>query len=34
MMKTLLIAVTLTVAAVAPVAAQGFPNPYATSGSR
>jgi hypothetical protein len=34
MMKTLLIALTLIVAAAAPVAAEGFPNPYATSGSR
>ena len=34
MLKTLLIALTLTVAAVAPVAAEGFPNPYATDGSR
>ena len=32
MMKTLLIALTLTVAAVAPAAAEGFPNLYATNG--
>ena len=34
MMKTILIALTLTVAAVAPAAAEGYPNPYATNGSR
>ena len=31
MMKTLLIAVALTVASAAPVMAQHFPNPYATN---
>lgn len=34
MMKTILIALTLTVAAVAPAAAEGFPNPYQTQGDR
>jgi hypothetical protein len=34
MMKTILIAVALTVAAAAPVAAEGFPNPYLSQGSR
>jgi hypothetical protein len=33
-MKTLLITIALTVAAVAPVAAEGFPNPYLSQGSR
>ena len=30
-MKTLLITVALAVASVAPVSAEGFPNPYATN---
>lgn len=30
MLKTILIAVALATAGVAPVAAEGFPNPYAT----
>lgn len=30
MLKTILIAVALVTAGVAPVAAEGFPNPYAT----
>ena len=30
MMKTLLIAIALVTAGVAPVAAEGFPNPYTT----
>ena len=34
MLKTLLIAATLITAGVAPVAAEGFPNPYATHMSR
>jgi len=34
MMKTLLITLALTVSAVAPVAAEGFPNPFLTQGSR
>ena len=34
MLKTILVTVALSVAAVAPVAAEGFPNPYLTQGSR
>jgi hypothetical protein len=34
MMKTILMTVALTVAAVAPVAAEGFPNPYLSQVSR
>jgi len=30
MLKTILITVALVTAGVAPVAAEGFPNPYAT----
>lgn len=34
MLKTVLIALTLVTAGVAPVAAEGFPNPYATNMER
>lgn len=34
MLKTVLIALTLVTAGVAPVAAEGFPNPYATNMDR
>lgn len=34
MLKTIVIAVALATAGVAPVAAEGFPNPYATNMGR
>jgi hypothetical protein len=34
MLKTILITAALTVAVAAPVAAEGFPNPYFSQGSR
>lgn len=34
MLKTILITAALTVAVAAPVAAEGFPNPYLVQGSR
>jgi len=34
MLKTILITVALVTAGVAPVAAEGFPNPYATNMDR